>query len=81
MANTQGRDRSRKDQTYKLSRFVLGPSCCSLEKNQVDLPPKQTKMDDIADAKEFEELVQLLEKYEAGQGQGFGPMPEELQVQ
>jgi hypothetical protein len=32
------------------------------------------------DAKEFEELVDLLEKYEAGQGQGFGPLPEDLQV-
>lgn len=32
------------------------------------------------DAKEFEELIGLLEKYEAGQGQGFGPLPEDLQV-
>jgi hypothetical protein len=32
------------------------------------------------DEQEFEELLKLLEGYEGGQKQGFGPLPEDLQV-
>lgn len=83
LPQTRRRASSRQIQTNELSRFVLVIRCSLLREKQDDLPPESSMQDGSLsppDAKEFEELVQLLEKYEAGQGQGFGPIPEELQV-
>lgn len=66
-----------------MPRFLLVISCgCSPLRKHKTISRQMLNDASLSppDAKEFEELVQLLEKYEAGQGHGFGPMPEELQV-